>query len=216
MIKTVSFKHGWYYHYRVHGPKVSSLTNNGLNPLKDFLNDMFDNCPHDYFEGGPRGSALKFKVPNLDVSCLTGHEVCSLADLGLKHNAERYKSNHSKVQMFMLENDKETVAMEVPIWLMPEELECYKQIFKCDEPLTGHIDVLRVQDDKIWVWDYKPNAHLEKYASTQTFFYALMLSLRTGIPLDNFRCGYFDKYYAFVFKPDGDLIGVKEDLCNFF
>ena len=89
---------------------------------------------------------------------------------------------------------------------MPSELPNYKRIFNSDEPLTGHIDVLQIEDDKIWVWDYKPNAQLEKYATTQTFFYALMLSKRTGIPLDNFRCGYFDENVAYLFKPDEDNI----------
>lgn len=162
---------------------------------------MFDDCPHDLFNSGPRGSALKFKVPDLDVSCLMEHEVCALAELGLKYNAERYKSNHSKVQMFMLENDKKSIALEVPIWLRSSEIDNFSELFNCTEPLTGHIDVLRIEDDKVWVWDYKPNAHREKYATTQTYFYALMLSLRTGIPLEKFRCGYFDQNYAFVFKP---------------
>ncbi|MBU4503046.1 MAG: PD-(D/E)XK nuclease family protein [Nanoarchaeota archaeon] len=72
--------------------------------------------------------------------------------------------------------------------------------------MTGHIDILRIEDEKIWVWDYKPNAHKEKYASTQTYFYALMLSKRTGIPLDDFRCGYFDQNHAFAFKPEEKII----------
>jgi len=46
----------------------------------------------------------------------------------------------------------------------------------------------------------------EEYASTQTYFYALMLSKRTGIPLENFRCGYFDSHYAFMFKPEESAI----------
>jgi hypothetical protein len=211
----MSFKHGWFYHYRVHNPKTSSLSVDNLSSLKVFLDDMFENCPHDYFQGGPRGSALKFKIPNIDPVCLTGHEVSSLADLGLVHNADRFKSNHSKVQLFMLENDQNTVALEIPIWLESKELDCYKQLFKCDEPLTGHIDALRVQDGNVWVWDYKPNAHKEKYAITQTYFYALMLSKRTGIPLEKFRCGYFDKYYAYVFKPELDVLESQELLSNF-
>lgn len=202
MIKRVAFKHGWYYHYRVHNVKSETLLNNGLASLKQFLEDVFDNCPNDYFKSGPRGSSLKFKLPNLNIKCITGHEISALAELGLKENAERFKSNHSKVQMFMLENDTNTIAMEVPIWLEATEIDGYDKMFNSNEPLTGHIDVLRVNDGKVWVWDYKPNAHKEKYADTQTYFYALMLSKRTGLPLEMFRCGYFDKNYAFVFKPE--------------
>ena len=65
---------------------------------------------------------------------------------------------------------------------------------------------LRVEGKNIWVWDYKPNANKEKYAPTQIFFYAYMLSRRTGIPLENFRCGYFDHKFAFAYKPERELI----------
>lgn len=201
MIKHISFKHGWFYHYRVHEPKLELLSNNGLSELKKYLYNMFENCPHENFVCGPRSSSLKFDMPDLNLSSLEGHEVCSLANLGLKHNAERYKTNHSKVQMFMLENDKNTLAMEVPIWLNFNEIDNFSELFDDQNPLSGHIDILRIQNDKIWIWDYKPNAHKEKYAKTQTYFYALMLSLRTGIPLEKFRCGYFDKDKAFIFNP---------------
>jgi len=106
----------------------------------------------------------------------------------------------------MLENDGTTLAMEIPIWLMPNELAGYKTLFKSEEILTGHIDILRVEDGKIWIWDYKPNANKEKYATTQTFFYALMLSKRTGIDLDKFRCGYFDQNFSYVYKPEKELL----------
>ena len=102
----------------------------------------------------------------------------------------------------MLENDNNTIAMEIPIWLFPNEVGDYKTVFKSNDVLSGHIDVLRIEDDKICIWDYKPNAQKERYASTQIFFYALMLSRRTGLSLDKFRCGYFDSNYAFLFKPE--------------
>jgi len=162
---------------------------------------MFEECPDDYFGIGPRSSTLKFKT-NHEIIELRGHQVCNLAKNGLEINKDRFKDNHSKVQLFMLENDANTVAIEVPIWMNSNEIEGYQSLFGSDEPLTGHIDVLSVDNGKIWVWDYKPNAHKEKYADTQVYFYSLMLSKRTGIPLDNFMCGYFDAERAYMFKPE--------------
>ncbi len=205
VIKQTSFKHGWFYHYRVHNLKSKELLKE-YSELYNYLYDMFDNCPHEYFEGGPRGSALKFNIGMLNKKQIIGHEVSSLTKVGLEANENRYKSAHSKVQVFMLENDNSTIAVEVPIWLQAEELKTYQDFFNSNEPLTGHIDVLRIEDGKIWVWDYKPGACKEKYACTQTFFYALMLSKRTGIPLENFRCGYFDEFFAYVFEPKEELI----------
>jgi len=101
--------------------------------------------------------------------------------------------------------------VEVPIWIKKDELNNFNGIFDSDEPLTGHIDILRIEDGKIWVWDYKPKAFDEKYAATQVFFYSLMLSKRSGIPLSRFRCGYFDERYAFIFKPELKNL-IKESL----
>ena len=213
VIKHISFKHGWYYHYRVHNLKTPNLTN-GFNTLRTYLYQMFEACPHDYFNTGPRGSALKFKLP-LDIKKTTKHEVNKLTKYGLEVNSERYKSNHSKVQMFMLENDHKTIAIEIPIWLKCSEISCFKELFKCEDPLTGHIDILRIEDGKIWVWDYKPNANKEEYASTQTYFYALMLSKRTGIPLKKFMCGYFDHNYTYTFKPKENILKKNSKLNKF-
>ena len=206
MIKQTSFEHGWYYHYRVHNKKAEILKNNGFSNLHQYLYQVFDDCPHDYFRDGPRGSSLKFKLPQLDIKEIIGHEVCGLTKQGLLVNSARFGSDHSKVQLFMLEYDDKTLAVEAPIWLKPEELSNFKELFNVDKPLTGHIDVLRLEDNKIWVWDYKPNAHRETYATTQVYFYALMLSKRTGIDLDKFRCGYFDSAYAFMFKPTDKVL----------
>jgi len=212
-IKCKSLDHsGGYYFYRIHRLKSDEL-NNSFASLKKFLHDVFEERPDSYFRNGPRSSKLKFNIPGLDIKGVTGHEVCQLTSLGLEENHERYKTNHSKVQVFMLERDDKTLAVEVPIWLNANELDHYEAFFQSKEPLTGHIDVLRFEDGKIWVWDYKPNAVKEKYAATQVNFYALMLSKRTGISLDQFRCGYFDSAYAFMFKPtEKVLTEVNESL----
>lgn len=172
---------------------------NGFSRLGDFMEKMLSDCPDHYFETGPRSSALRFNV-NTALIRVDGHEICRLAELGLKHG--RYKTAHSNVEVYMLENDANTIAVELPIWLHPHELDAYRAIFDCEDPLTGHIDLLRVEDGNVWIWDYKPNAEKEKYADCQVLFYAIMLSNRTGIPLDKFRCGYFDEKTAFLFKPE--------------
>lgn len=197
MILKKSFKHGWFYIYRVHKHKLDQLCCNELN---NYLLDVLDNCDDDKFCNGPRSSALKFDL-GLDVKEVFNHEVCGLTSKGLEENYERFKTAHSQVQVYMLENDDKTIGVEVPVWFEKEEMKFFENIFgECEGVLSGHIDVLRVEDGKIWIWDYKPNAFKEKYAATQVYFYALMLSARTGIPLDKFRCGYFDSARCYVFK----------------
>lgn len=215
MIKHISLDHsGGYYFYRVHDNKIEQLCDK-IPSLKDYLNNIFSNCPHDYFNAGPRSSGLRFMLNDLDLHQINGHEVSKLTETALVYYESRYKVAHSQVQVFMLEKDNKTIAVEIPIWLEPNELEDFTKIFKSKLPLTGHIDVLRIEDGKIWVWDYKPDANKEKYAATQVYFYALMLSKRTNIPLKEFRCGYFDEKNAFIFQPNLNLLK-RKPLFEFF
>lgn len=197
-IKSKFLNHkGGFYYYTLHEPKLSQLSQDSFQLLNEFLQEMMEDCPEDCFNNGPRGSCLKFQIP-ADTLQITGHEISKLTLKGLEHNRTRYKQAHSKVQSFLIEMDNSTIATEVPVWASPEELKSH---ISTNSVLTGHIDLLRIEDGKIWVWDYKPNAFKEKYASTQVYFYAIMLSKRTNIPLSEFRCGYFDSDYAFIFNP---------------
>lgn len=193
MIKHISLDHNWYYQYRIHTLKSDSLCSE-FPLLKDYLENIFKECPNHYFKNKLSGSKLNFNL-NLSIHNIKPHEVCELTKNALNINTE--KTPHTKVQLHFLEHDNKTIACEVPVWIHPEELE----ELKINNVLTGHIDLLRIENNKIWVWDYKPRAHEEKYASTQVYFYAKMLSRRTGISMEKFRCGYFDENNAFVFLP---------------
>lgn len=196
MIKHISLDHDWYYCYRINTLNSSFLCKD-FPLLTDYLEQVFKDCPNDYFKQGPRGSKLNFNL-NLSIHNIKNHEICALAKDALKIDTE--KTAHTKVQTYLLEKDNKTIATEIPVWASPEELEEFKEL-NLKEVLTGHIDFIRIEDDKIWVWDYKPNAINEKYAPTQVYSYALMLSKRTNIPINCFRCGYFDDKNAFIFMP---------------
>jgi hypothetical protein len=197
MIQHASFKHGWFYHYRVHVPKTQTLLSD-FPQLSGFLNEMFTGCPHDKFLSGPRSSKLRFTVP-VDLVELPGHEICTMTKNALQYADT--KTAHTVVEMGLLTADSKTISVEVPLWLDSHELENYETIFGCTDALTGHIDILRYENGKVWIWDYKPGAAKEKWAATQLNCYATMLSKRTGIPLTEFMCGYFDADTSFVFKP---------------
>ena len=195
MIKHFSFVHkGGYYHYRLNRENIKDVK---FENLKNFLGDVSECCPNDYFNEGPRSSSLKFQIP-CNLVRIDNHEISNLTKIGLKANENRYKTAHSKVQVFLLENSKKSIAVEVPVWFEDGENE----VMNDKKPLTGHIDLLNYEGGKVWVWDYKPNSIKEKYAATQVYFYSLMLSKRIGLDLKDMRCGYFDSDYAFVFKPE--------------
>ncbi|MBS3095542.1 PD-(D/E)XK nuclease family protein [Candidatus Woesearchaeota archaeon] len=203
---------GGVYVYRVHTHKLESLGNPISHNLKKYLYSVFDSCPDEHFNNGNlRSSGLKFKV-NLNTESTTGHEINTLSKYGLVVNNDRYKNNHSKVQVFMLEHDNKTIATEVPIWASKDEVSQHMPLFTNHDFITGHIDLLRIEDGKIWVWDYKPNAQREEYATTQVYFYALMLSKRTGIDLSRFMCGYFDSSFTYIFNPAAKNISIANYL----
>ena len=202
MIEQVSLDHGWYYFYRVHTERLGYLPEQFSN-LRKYLTSMLTKCPQEHFLKGPRSSKLRLDL-GIEPMEVGNHSVSLLAKEALDWG--KYNSNHSKVEVFMLNNDPHTLAVETPIWLENTEMTGFEDLFQENKPLSGHIDLLRMEDNKLWVWDFKPNAAKEKYATTQTFFYAMMLSQRTKIPLKNFMCGYFDDETSFVFKPEIKLL----------
>ncbi|MBN2142021.1 PD-(D/E)XK nuclease family protein [Candidatus Woesearchaeota archaeon] len=200
----------------IHKAKLDSLTSEHFVALKNYLREMFSFCPPEPFFIGPRSSKLKFSI-GIDPRRVENHEVIHLAKDALEWN--RFRTAHSNVQAFMLSHDDKTIAAEVPLWLHPSEcdenlLAKFQERFQEEGPLSGHIDLVRIEDGKIWIWDYKPKADKEKYASTQVYFYALMLSKRTKIPLENFMCGYFDDKSCFVFKPDEKYLRERQTMIS--
>lgn len=194
-----SLKHGWYYHYRINIAHLENHCNNGFSGLKCYLNRVFEMCPNEKFESGPRSSKLKIPI-SVKMTEDSNNALCRDTAIALE-TMTKYKTAHSKVQMYMLKTDKNAVSIETPIWIDAYEYPRFTDFFGDEIALSGHIDLLRVYHDRIQILDYKPKACKEKYASTQTYFYALMLSMRTGIPLDRFECGYFDDKTSYFFNP---------------
>ena len=208
-VNTIKLNHGWGYFYRIHTERLPGLAHNGFSSLQQYLLDVSKNCHEDIFQSGPRSSALKFDL-GIETREVAGHQISKLAGVALTNY---HGTPHDKVQACALDSDPSAVGVEIPIWLKPTDLvgmpvskDILDRIFADGEVLTGHIDLLSIDDGKIWVWDFKPRAHKERYASTQVFFYALMLAKRSGLSLEKFRCGYFDEHKAFLFKPSLEIL----------
>jgi ATP-dependent exoDNAse (exonuclease V) beta subunit len=105
--------------------------------------------------------------------------------------AARNNQRHKYVEEFMLVNDTATVACEVPVWYWEKGI---------DEGVTGHIDLLQVRNDMVYILDYKPDAAKDRKAAGQLYHYAAALSFRTDIPFEQIRCAWFDKDDYFEFS----------------
>ncbi len=205
-IKYTALRHPWFYNYYVDMEKTNLYT---PKKLYSFLDSMFRACPHHKFLEGPRCSSLK-KKSGATLIQIPFNDVCQFAKEGNEWGLQG--TAHGNVQLHMLQNDPKTIGVEVPLWLDPDEYHALGLSFEKKGSLTGHIDLIRIDDDKIWIWDYKPKAAKEKFADTQVLLYAIILSTRIGLPLDNFMCGYFDEKTSFVFKPElTQLTPLKEN-----
>jgi len=199
-IRMHSFSHKpVFYRYRLALDKIQHLP----AKLESYLQLLFTDCPNHLFKKSEfRASARTcddFKA-EVSIEHRIKHDVIQLAEESKSFN--QFKTKHENLQKYFLLNDTCTVACEVPLWLEAGELKDYVEFFHTSDVLTGHIDILRYEKDgKIGIWDYKPKAIIEIDASLQVSLYALMLSLRTGICLKNFICGYFDETDAFLVDP---------------
>jgi len=200
-ISCYTFLHGGYYRFRLALFKLKFIHSD----LCDYLTALPYSCPNHYFFSGPRASGLRFQ---LDAGLIRadGHQIINIAADALK--VRILKSAHEDVEKYFLETDPSAVAAEVPVWLEPEEKEEFGFLKShLTGTLTGHIDLLRYENNNmIGIWDYKPRAKYEKYAHVQVFLYALMLSRRTGLPLNRFLCGYFDSKDTFFFNAGSAVV----------
>jgi hypothetical protein len=210
IIRSVRLHHQQVYDYRIHRGKLAAILESPQHrpfaPVGDFLSEMAERCPHSLFQSDARASQGKtaYNLDAVEIKSKRNH-ACRVADLVLQavtHNKRR----HDELQRFMLATDSVTVAVEVPVFLTPEDLADLKHTpgfaipLDTDRPLTGHIDFLQVRNGAIHILDYKPGAKHEK-PIPQLMTYALALSRRTGLRLFDFVCAWFDQDHYFEFFP---------------
>ena len=199
-IRTHSFAHSpAYYRYRLALARTDHLP----EPMADFLHALFTNCPNHLFaQTLCRASRLARSGLGVEIALtrVKDHDIIALADKSRRF--DEVSSRHENLQKFFLDHNPNTIACEVPVWAEAWEFEDYPRLLRTRETLTGHIDVLRHENDGLLgVWDYKPHAAAERSAHLQVFLYTLMLALRTGLPMSAFLCGYFDEKDAYLFRP---------------
>jgi hypothetical protein len=195
-IKVKSLEHhNFYIRYRLHIENMKSAPES----LQEYLSGILDYIPKDLFTHpeNPGCSGMR-QLTEIQMQELSDHPIISFAQKSREH--VKFKSRHENLQQWFLLNDPQAIVAELPVWM--DEKESHEHL-NLNFPLTGHIDLLRYHDSKVEIWDYKPSAKKEKWAKTQVYFYALLLSLRAHIPLEAIQCGYFDESTAFVFRPDG-------------
>jgi len=213
MIHTVHLYHRQVYDFSVHRGKLALVLqehqHSKFENLREFLEAIQSECPHQFFKDGARMSEQKVDFSMEKVILRNKNNFANrVASLALQAVSDN-KMRHKALQKFMLCNDSVTVAVEVPVYMddmdvahMQEELN-FKIPFKIDKVLTGHIDILQVRNRAVHILDYKPNAAKGKEADAvnQLTLYALALSRLTGLRVYDFKCAWFDENDYFEFFP---------------
>jgi len=195
------FRHsGVVYDFKFHRGKLHEF---GKFPgLKSFVVGLGSGVDSRLFEGDRCSQARDDITAEVDAAENT--RLNKVAGEMLKIVRDNYQ-RHALVEDLMLCCDRDTVAVEVPVW--------YWDKF-ADRGICGHIDVLQVKFGNVWIMDYKPDAEKEKFEKvvSQLYHYALALSFRAGVPLDSIRCAWFDAAKVFSFEPAEARVRQRENV----
>ena len=232
IIRATKLYHRQVYEYAVHCGKLALLRDGALDDrrygdmrfagLADFLETAHQTCPHELFqrEDGTRASQLAPGFLNLDRLTVTEKQNIAtdtaaliIPSVGCNHD------RHPKLQRFMLANDSATLAVEVPIWLVEDDIALLEEMYGVTivpkEPIhparpsrghkprfiTGHIDFLQARNGAIHILDYKPDARTNKPIA-QLSVYALALTrLVPGLKLFDIKCSWFNENCYNEFLP---------------
>ncbi len=224
VIETCTLAHRQLYRYRYHRAKIKYIMEDDFKhykfyPLKEFLENVSGECPHQYFQEGLRASEAPLIFSKTEMIVRSKENFATKFAALVLQGVSDNKQRHEILQKFLLANDSVTVATEVPVYIRKEDLahmqtqlgfkvfsqkknEEMKEMKNDELPklITGHIDFLQIRNGSIHILDYKANAAKEKPIEQLTL-YALALSRLTGIRVFHFKCAWFDEKDYFEFFP---------------
>jgi len=223
MIEVVTMAHRQLYRFRYHRAKMllslEEFKNGRFGRLKEYLDNVSAETPHQYFQDGERMSEIRSKFDKTDMIVRSKSNFANKTAEFVLRSVSGNQERHEALQRFMIANDSVTVATEVPVYIRREDVEHMenelkfkittdgllelkgdKQAQKFPKLLTGHIDMLQIRNGMVHILDYKPNASKEKPIEQLTW-YALALSRLTGLRLFEFKCAWFDDKDFYEFYP---------------
>ena len=227
LIEESKLIHQQIYNFKFHRAKLDLILGEEFRhfkfkPLKEFLELVLSECPHQIFrEKQERASEKKEEFNLNEVKIVSKKSSASKFANFVIQAVLNNKERHEVLEEFMFYNDSVTVAVEVPVLLDADDISHYKFELGFQIPfsindgkyITGHIDLIQIRNGSIYIMDYKPSAKKEKPIEQLTI-YALALSRLTGIRLYHFKCVWFDSKDYFEFFPLHVVYKKKKDKIN--
>ncbi len=98
------------------------------------------------------------------------------------------KPGHEPILKNILIKDKDSIAIEVPVWKNSNNLY-----------ITGHIDLIQIHDNIVKIVDYKPEGNF-LFSLPQVATYGLLI--KKILDLKNLKCLSFNKKEAWEYDPN--------------
>jgi transposase-like protein len=186
-IRSRKLYHRQVYSFAYHRQKLALLREGRQHqrfaPLADFLERVPEICPDDLFQDGSRASQFPNFVSRNHLTVIEKENFATRTAALVIPTVGDNRLRHETLQRFMLANDSVTVAVEVPIWLTPDDIDALEvehgiSLLPEDgsrQALTGHIDFIQVRNGAVHILDYKPDARTNKPIAQLTL-YALALT----------------------------------------
>jgi len=194
LIISKMFKHsGLIYHFKFHKAKLMQFGK--FSGLKEFIISVADKGIDNRIfndSNNNRCSQIKFNV-NIKIDH-TENKFLNRFVYSVLKGCNNNNKRHSIVEKFLLCCDRDTAAVEVPVWYWDKG----KSAGVC-----RHVDILQVKYGKVWIMDFKPNAVKENVDSvvSQLWLYARALSFRANVELSDIKCCWFDWNDVYSFNP---------------
>jgi len=191
------FYHQQLYLFQYHPLKLN-IASKTLPQLRRYITWVEHHLPHTMFTQGPRMSQIQTKamtIPQQKTNILP--KITQYA-FSMPHQP---RHAHDLIESFMLINDATTVCAELPVFLNPEEIN-HHLIQPITSPLTGHIDLLQVRNNNLYILDYKPNLNHPERFQDQLLLYKQAVHKRTNIPLNKLVPAVFNRYSYYEFLED--------------
>jgi transposase-like protein len=214
IIETHKYDHGVIYLYQHHKFKLEKISKPALKGLYKYLNLVKSGkIDKQVFANSlKRASDAKLNIlDNLNV-VKTNNNICTIAKMAVEIASENRK-RHWFVEKTMLDNDTATIATEIPVYLdtSHSNMPFLKSLATTDGFITGHIDILQVKNDCVYILDYKPNAQKEKPLG-QLFVYACCLSRLAGVHFAKIKLAWFDESDYF----ETDAMDIYKNVMKIF
>ncbi len=134
MIEVVTMAHRQLYRFRYHRAKMllalEEFKNGRFGRLKEYLDNVSSETPHQYFADGERMSEIKSKFDKTDMIIRSKSNFANkIAEFVLRSVPDN-KERHDALQRFMIANDSVTVATEVPVYIRKEDVEHMENVLK--------------------------------------------------------------------------------------